>query len=87
MVNNIFGDLKRIASLLEAIAQHTIGGVDLKSVQSYAQILSDVIWFTVVKPASYVTNKTNTIPCTRLGHLCHARYVGFDHQVHRQLQF
>jgi hypothetical protein len=43
VVNSIFGDLKRVASLLGATAQRTIGGVDLKSVQSYAQTLSNVI--------------------------------------------
>jgi hypothetical protein len=43
MANSILGDLKRVASLLEATAQHTIGGVELRRVQSYAQTLSDVI--------------------------------------------
>jgi hypothetical protein len=42
MVNSILGDLKRVASLLEATARHTIGGVDLRSAQPYAEILSDV---------------------------------------------
>jgi hypothetical protein len=43
MVDSILSDLKRVASLLEATAQHTIGGVDSRSVQLYAQTLSDVI--------------------------------------------
>lgn len=36
--------------------------------------------------ASYVTDKTNTIPRTRFGHLCHERCAGSGHQAHRRLQ-
>jgi hypothetical protein len=80
MVNSILGDLKRVASLLEPTAQH------IKKCPMVRPNSLKCHLITVVKQASYVTNKTNTIPCTRLGHLCHARCVGFGHQVHRRLQ-
>jgi hypothetical protein len=43
MVNSILGDLKRVASLLEATVKHTIRGAELGSAQSHARTLPSAI--------------------------------------------
>lgn len=43
MVDSIFGDPKRVASLLEATTLNTIGGIDLRRVELYARRLSNTV--------------------------------------------